>query len=462
VKVRSSIGPNVETRVDPRKKKHSDRFRDGRGAQGDPIWDPLTGPNADHDGGGCMAIRKRTWTKPSGETRTAWQADYQDQHGKRHRKAFETKRAAEEWLTRAKHEVQQGTHTAESTSITFGQAAESWYQRGEVEGLERSTLDQYRDHLDLHLLPLLGQTKLAKLTTPGIAAFRDQLLQTRSRVMARKLLTTLKSILSDAQRRGAVAQNVALPVRIKTDRRAKRKLTAGVDFPTTPEVKAIIVHASGHWRPILTTAAFTGMRVSELLGLRWCDVAFGARMIHVRQRKDRYGEFGSPKSVTSERAISMSPSVLNALSEWQPRCPAGEHNLVFPAGTGNPEQHANVHHRGLGAAQKAAGIVGADGKPKYGMHSLRHWFASWAIAPREQGGLGFTPKRVQEVLGHASIELTMDTYAHLMPNSGSDWQSLVTAEAAVLAQEWHKPAAAAPAKPANLLKTKLSARSSAG
>ena len=108
----------------------------------------------------------------------------------------------------------------EHASITFSLAAENWYALGKVEGLERSTLDQYRDHLDHHLLPLLGNTKLAKLTTPGIEAFRDQLLATRSRVMARKLLTSLKSILSDAQRRGAVAQNVALPVRIKTDRRA--------------------------------------------------------------------------------------------------------------------------------------------------------------------------------------------------------------------------------------------------
>ncbi|MBK8210351.1 MAG: site-specific integrase [Rhodospirillales bacterium] len=409
-----------------------------------------------------MAIRKRTWTTPAGEARTAWQADYQDQHGRRHRKAFETKRAAEEWMTRAKHEVQQGVHTPESRSITFAQAAAAWHARGKVEGLERSTLEQYQDHLDHHLLPLLGPVKLAKLTTPGIEEVRDQLLATRSRVMARKLLTTLKMILSDAQRRGSVAQNVAAPVRVKTGRRAKRKVCAGVDFPTTAQVKAILDHASERWCPLLTTAVFTGMRVSELLGLRWQDVDFDRRIIHVRQRKDRYGRFGSPKSEAGQRQIPMTPTVLNVLSAWQSTCPVGVDGLVFPAGTGKPEQHSNVHHRALGAAQRAAGIVDEAGKPRYGMHALRHWFASWAIAPREQGGLGFTPKRAQEVLGHSGIELTMNTYAHLLPTEASDEAVFAAAEAAVLAQVWHTPIQVPTSAASKTLTSKQSARSSAG
>src|SRR5262249_59087517 len=71
---------------------------------------------------------------------------------------------------------------------------------------------------------------------------------------------------------------------VKQEKRASKKLEVGVDIPTSAEVRKILEAASGRWRPIFVVAAFTGLRASELRGLRWCDVDFSKNEIRVRQR----------------------------------------------------------------------------------------------------------------------------------------------------------------------------------
>jgi integrase len=377
-------------------------------------------------------VRKRSW-KSGGEIKTAWIADYFDQGGKRHLKTFATKKAATGWLDTTRHEVKQGMHTPESTSITVAEAAALWIRRGELEKLERSTLNKYRNHVDLHIVSFLGATKLTRLTAPGVEQFKDDLLGRLSWEMAKKVLGSLKAILAEAVRRGLVAQNAAATVRIRSRGRDDRKLAVGQDYPTKDEITAILSAAAGRWRPLLLTAVFTGMRSSELRGLTWDAVDFDAETIHVRQRADEWGMIGSPKSEAGHRAIPMAPPVLNALREWKQACPAidrtvstpGRLWLAFPNGAGKPESHSNIINRGFNPVQVTAGVTvphqtlkGDDGRPlpvaKYGMHALRHFFASWAIER------GFTPKRVQALLGHASIQMTFDVYGHLFPNQEND------------------------------------------
>ena len=117
-----------------------------------------------------------------------------------------------------------------------------------------------------------------------------------------------------------------------SERRLKGKLKVGVDIPTPDEIKAIVAVLEGRWRPILLTAIFTGLRASELRGLRWQDVDLNKSVISVRQRADRYREIGAPKSEAGERTVPISPMVLNALREWKLRCPKGNLDLVFPNG----------------------------------------------------------------------------------------------------------------------------------
>ena len=107
-------------------------------------------------------VRKRTW-KSGGETKTAWIADYFDQDGKRHIKTCRTKKEADAFLIQARHEVGRGVHTPESASVTVAEAAALWIEKSELEKLERSTLREYRNHVRLHINPLIGEIKLARL-----------------------------------------------------------------------------------------------------------------------------------------------------------------------------------------------------------------------------------------------------------------------------------------------------------
>jgi integrase len=377
-----------------------------------------------------MSVRKRKWTTRSGEAKEAWIVDYTDQDG-RHIETFARKKEADERHATVKVGVRHGVHTAPSKSITVAQAADNWIAYVELEGRERSTLAQYRQHAERHIKPRIGREKLAHLTTPGINAFRDDLLASMSRPLAKKVLTSLKSLLREAQRRGNVAQNVASDVSISTDKRGKRKLNAGVDIPTPDEIKRILGAASARFRPLLLTAVFAGLRASELRGLRWEDIDLKRGELHVRQRADRYSVIGKPKSESGERTIPLGPHLLKTLKEWKLACPKGELGLVFPTNSGRIEHHSNIV-RALKLVVVAAGLKTKAGRPKYaGLHALRHFYASWCINRRKDGGLELPAKVVQERLGHASIVMTMDTYGHLFPRS-DDGAELAAAESALL------------------------------
>lgn len=147
--------------------------------------------------------------------------------------------------------------------------------------------------------------------------------------------------------------------------------------------------------------------------------------------------------------------VINALREWKLACPKRDTGnvdengqkilaleLVFPNGQGKVEQLNNILRRGLHPAWVAAGIaidtgeVDEKGKPvlapRYtGAHALRHFYASWCINRKEDGGLGLPPKMVQERMGHSSIALTMDRYSHLFPKD-DDGDEMAAAERAFL------------------------------
>lgn len=395
-----------------------------------------------------MVVRKRVWRTQSGQRREAWIVDYYDRAGERHIESFARRKDADERHSQVHVALQAGTHSARSTSPTVAGAAEDWIAHVEAEGRERTTVRQYRQHIDLHIVPRIGREKLAALTTPRINGFRDDLLRELSRPLARKILTSLKSLISDAQRRGNVAQNVALAVKIGPDKRGKRKLKVGIDIPTPDEIKRIIDAAIGRQRPFLLTATGTGMRGSELRGLAWPDVDLKRSEITINQRADRFGDIGKLKSEAGARTIPIGPMVVNTLREWKLVCPRSPLNLVFPTEPGGVITHENTIRQIFEPAQLAAGVtvmlndrngkpvVGEDGRPQHrakytGLHALRHFFASWCINRKADGGLELPAKVVQERLGHASIVITMDTYGHLFPR-GDDGSELAAAERRLL------------------------------
>jgi integrase len=379
-----------------------------------------------------MSVRKRKWTTRSGEAKEAWIVDYA-QDGQRHIETFARKKDADAYAQQVGVDIRAGTHTPVSKSITVAQAAEDWINAVELEQREASTLAQYGQHAD-HINKRIGNIKLANLTTPRVNTFRDDLLKDMSRAMARKVLASLKSLLRDAQRRGNVAQNVSLGVkRIDADKRGEGRLKVGVNIPRTDEIKSLIAVMPDRWRPLLLTAIFTGLRSSELRGLRWQDVDLKSGVLHVRQRADRYNTIGKPKSKAGDRIVPLGPLVLNVLRAWKLKCPKGELGLVFPTASGRIHLHNNIV-RAFKSAVRAAKLINSNGELKYtGLHALRHFYASWCINPIDRGGQGLPPKVVQTQLGHSSIVMTMDTYGHLFPSGDDADKRLAEAERALLA-----------------------------
>lgn len=409
-----------------------------------------------------MSVRPRTWTT-KGVEHHGWVADYVDGNGNRQRKQFKLKRDAMAFEKRAATEVADGVHIAAGDSITVQQAGEDWIKAKQRAGRERATIAQYRQHLDLHINPAIGHVKLPALTPVLLSKFEDELHDAgRSTAMIKKVMVSLGSILANAQKRGHAVRNVVRDMRglgngadARAEKRARGKLRVGTDIPTPDEVKAILGALRGHWRPLLMTAIFTGMRASELRGLAWADVDFAKGQVHVRQRADRYNAIGRPKSEAGDRVVPLPAPLVNVLREWRLVCPKkdtgkrdanGEPvkvlDLVFPNGQGKVESLGNIINRGLVPAQLRAGItvetgeVDEDGKPvlaaRYtGMHALRHFNASWLINSVKAGGLGLSPKEVQERLGHSSIVITMNTYSHLFERL-DDGSEMSAAAAALL------------------------------
>jgi integrase len=294
-------------------------------------------------------------------------------------------------------------------------------------------------------VPFIGSVKLNKVTVPFVRGFQDMLRKDgRSPGMIRRVTVSLGSILADAQDRGLVVRNAVHETSQKrtraTEKRGKGKLEVGVDIPTPGEIRAILNALKGRYRPLLVTAIFTGLRASELRGLRWDDIDLVEQCLRVRQRADRYQEIGSPKSEAGQRSIPLNPLAVNTLKEWKLACPKNAKGLAFPSQKGGVEYHESIVKFGLWPAQIAAGVtrevVDPDGeavtKAKYpGLHALRHWFASWCINRKSDGGLELSPKAVQTRMGHGSIAVTFDTYGHLFPAT-DEQKELEAAEAKLL------------------------------
>jgi integrase len=116
--------------------------------------------------------------------------------------------------------------------------------------------------------------------------------------------------------------------------------------------------------------------------------------------------------------------VLNALREWKLACPWGDLGLVFPTRTGNPIRHSNIAGRHWEPLQRRV-----LGEVRFGLHQLRHYFASWIIAS------GFSPRRAQVLLGHSSVQMTFDRYGHLFPSVEDDHARFAAGERLLTVQD---------------------------
>lgn len=364
------------------------------------------------------AIRKRSWVSPTGEQKTAWLVDYRDVGGNRRSKQFLRKKDAQAWSVSALSEVQRGTHTADSQSITIELAAGQWLDLKRANDLEPSTIASYEQHVRLHIVPLCGKQKLNQVTRPMAELLRDQLATKLSQAMASRVLKSLSSIFSEAERRGYVAQNVFRDVKPPRAKRAKSKIT----IPSKGELRAILVvakeskdHAAA---ALVLLLVFTGLRASELRGLTWDNIDLQKGTVAVTKRADFQNIIGLPKSDSSHRTVTLPESAILALKQWKLACPLTLPGLVFPSPRGKVMSNPYMTKELLHTIQCQAGVrkLSASGKPigRYTLHDFRHLAASLWIA------LNQNPKKIQKWMGHSSIQVTFDTYGHLFESSTED------------------------------------------
>lgn len=263
------------------------------------------------------------------------------------------------------------------------------------------------------------------------------MISTRSIAMASKAVRALSMILCEAQRRGLVAQNVARGVRVaRTKRDRKRNV-----IPPRQHLIALLEAADrldneDPRLPVLVRIAmFAGLRQSELRGFIWPDADLSGLNLTVSQRADRWQAIGAPKSDAGHRTIPIGPDLAARLKRWKLRCPPTPTNIMFPNKRGGIIDQKGMADLLL-QVQIAAGLALDCGKrnaageiiwkPRYGWHSLRHAAASAWI------NQNVDLKRLQVWIGHATIQLTIDTYGHLITDAQADAALASGAEAALL------------------------------
>jgi integrase len=185
---------------------------------------------------------------------------------------------------------------------------------------------------------------------------------------------------------------------------------------TADEVAKLLAAATPNYRPILATAAFTGMRLSELLGLRWQDLDLKAGFVRVRNQLSRATEdtparLKSLKTGAARRDIVLLPQLVVLLKAHREqafeRAAARPEDFVFATATGGPRYYRNVAVRGIDTAADRAGLNTGD-VPRLTMHDLRHTFASHLIVD-----LKLDIVTVSRQLGHKRPSITSDVYAGL-------------------------------------------------
>ena len=118
---------------------------------------------------------------------------------------------------------------------------------------------------------------------------------------------------------------------------------------------------------------------------------------------------------------------VHTVGSSESRCRKGELDLVFPNPEGGIESLTNITYRGLGPIEKAAGLKPQPRRaPRYGIHAFRHAAVSLFIAE------GWSPKRIQVMMGHSNIGITFDTYGHLFPTPEDDQTAMRRLQARLL------------------------------
>jgi integrase len=295
--------------------------------------------------------------------------------------------------------------------LTLVDYLDRWLEDSVRDSVKQRTFENYAYVVRLHLAPTLGHLKLKALSPAHVQGlYRSKLNSGLSRRTVQLIHTTLHKALKQAVRWGLVPRNVTEAV--TAPRPTKKEI-----HPLTPiEARTLLEAAKGErFEALYVLAVTAGLRRGELLGLRWTDVDLERGYVQVRQQLIRTEgglTFTSPKGGRS-RSVRLTTSAIEVLESHRERQLeeklrlAGlwsENGLVFTTAIGTPMDGDNLVKRSFKP------LMGRTRLPQIRFHDLRHTFATLLLSR------GTHPKVVQEMLGHANISQTMDTYSHVLPD----------------------------------------------
>ncbi len=350
-----------------------------------------------------------------------WEAafSYIDPSGKRRRRTrrgFTTKTEARRWLNVC---ISEGNAAVSADGLTVGSYLEQWLGSLGMQQLEANTLCWYSSAVRRHITPAIGGVRLDQLTATQIEAFlaakaSDGRLDGTGGLGAasvRRLAVTLHTSLDGAVRKGLLARNPSdLAARPKIPR---VDVTATVWSPA--QLGTFLQVAAGDrleglWR----VAAMTGLRRSELVGLRWGDIDLERSELSVRTavvQVDGRPVVKGPKTARSRRVVELDLRTVAILRQWrvnqlEERLRAG---AAWQPGEWVFTDELGCTLRPDGVTYRLQKLCRTAGLPVTTIRGLRHAHATAMLAA------GVHPRIAQERLGHASITTTLQTYSAVLP-----------------------------------------------
>ncbi|HEY8601215.1 MAG TPA: tyrosine-type recombinase/integrase [Thermomicrobiales bacterium] len=332
-------------------------------------------------------------------------------NGKRHGVSAKTRREAQTKLRQLLGEAERGI-LPPAEKITLNDHIERWLETVVRHSVRPRTLKSYRDLTRLYILPTLGARKLVQLQPADVQRLYSVLLD---RGLAPKTVRNVHAALRRSLKQ-AVDWNLT-PRNVATLVEAPRIKREEVVALTAQQAQVLLTIArGGRWEALITIALTTGMRIGEVLGLRWGDVDLAIGSLRVQRQIGQDGVFSEPKTAKGRRTIDLPASSVVTLKEHRRQQtearllagPAWHHDdLLFCTHAGKPLSQRNV----LRAFKT---LLTQGDLPDVPFHALRHTHATLLLSQ------GIHPKVVQERLGHATIAMTLDIYSAYVPSMGRD------------------------------------------
>jgi integrase len=323
-----------------------------------------------------------------------------------------TRKVVAEKLTKAMAD-RDGGLIFEAGKMTLGEYLDRWISDS-VRGTVRvSTYERHEQIIRLHIKPSLGRVGLKKLIPAHVRGLIGEKLDAGlAPATVRKIHSTLHKALSQAVSDGMIPSNAA-------DVKAPRPVPEEMRPLSKDEARVLLEAARGdRFGALYVLAITTGLRRGELLGLRWDDVDLEGATLRVGRALVREGGryiIGETKTRRGRRQINLTARTVNALKAHRKKQleekirRAGlykDNSLIFASEVGTPLNPENLVKRSFKPLLKRVGL------PEIRFHDLRHTCATLLL------GRGVHPKFVQELLGHANIAMTLDTYSHYLPSMG--------------------------------------------